>query len=144
LNYNFVCEKDDNCLTVEDSHCKRCKDDYTVEYGVYDNTLTIGYCEKNENCEYPDVHYDCAVCKDEKISTLTNGYCSCNEGYSGPAYIECTKATADNNNNNNNSNAGTNNNSSNNNNNDNSGVSSNLPSMNHLALAVLIIGILFI
>jgi len=59
-------------------------------YGKAPNTKELSGCyykatklcyaesEKNENCEYPDVHYDCAVCKDEKISTLTNGYCSCN------------------------------------------------------------------
>jgi len=108
---------------------------------VYDKTnLCYDEKEKKDFCEYPETHYDCAVCKDDKVSKVTDGICTCNEGYTGAAYIECTKA--DNNNNNNNNS----NNNNDNNSNDESGVISTLSSMKllQLALALFTIGMLYI
>jgi len=96
------------------------------------HTTELCYSEsaKNENCEYPETYYDCAVCADDKISTLTDGYCSCNEGYTGPAYIGCTAVPGVNNNN---ANTTTDNNSSNANNtsSDNSNANNNSTDSNN-------------
>jgi len=87
-------------------------------------------------CNYPEENYECVTCKDEKLSTLKDDICTCNEGYTGPAYIECTKADSNNN--------GSNNNQGNDNKSE-SGALATLSSMNILYFIILsIFGMLYI
>jgi len=99
-----------------------------IQTCLYERTkICYAKGEARDYCYYPETYYDCAVCKDEKISTLANGMCTCNEGYTGPAYIGCTKSNGNNgnssggNNNTGNNNTGNNNTGNNNTGNNNTG-----------------------